>query len=715
MKQVLIRGGRVVVETVPAPLVEPRTILVRTDHSCISPGTELSGIRAARTPLWRRAAREPGKVGRVLDLARTEGVTVARDAVKARRKAPQLSGYSLAGVAVDVGSGIEDIAVGDRVACAGNQYAFHAEVVRVPRNLTVRVPDQVSMAEASTVSLGAIALHGVRRAQPSGGETFAVIGLGFLGQLTVQLLQANGCRVIGVDVAAARVRQALELGMDEGMDSPVDDEFERIERLTGGFGVDGAIITAAAGSSSIVSSAFRMCRQKGRVVLVGDVGLHLVRDDIYAKELDFLVSTSYGPGRYDRAYEEDGVDYPIGYVRWTENRNMAEYLRLIADGRVRVAPLIGETYPIDEAAAAYAALESADRPLTALLSYPAESTRPAKGERIVANPRVRPARDGQIRVAVVGAGEFAKAVHLPNLRALDDDFRVRAIVSRSGPNATVTAEHFGAQYAATDVDAVLGDPDVDLVVIATRHDLHARLAVAALKAGKHVLVEKPLALTREDLDSITGWFGEVGQDAPVLMTGFNRRFSPYARRIAELIAERVNPLVLTYRMNAGYVAPGHWIQGPEGGGRNRGEACHIYDLFTFLTGARVTAVQALAMRPATGSYKLTDNFTASLRFEDGSVANLTYTALGAAEHPKEQLEVFVDGRVIVLDDYRRLTVSPSRSAGLSTRAPNKGQREELQALAMAVRNGGPWPIALWQQVQATEIALAVESQLTDGA
>jgi predicted dehydrogenase len=568
----------------------------------------------------------------------------------------------------------------------------------------------LSFAEASTVTLGAIALQGVRRATPTLGETFVVIGLGILGQLTAQLLKANGCRVIGLELDPERAHMAVELGMDEVVDTSIDVDIQRVARLTDGVGADGVIVTAASRSSEILSSAFRMCRRKGRVVLVGDVGLDLDRSDIYEKELDFLVSTSYGPGRYDRRYEEEGLDYPVGYVRWTENRNMTEYLRLVAEGRVRVKPLIGKTYSIVDAGSAYAALRGPDRPLLALLAYPTPSASDATISRRVSNPRAANARRGAIRVGLVGAGDFAKGVHLPNLKTMADRFEIRAIASRTGENATATATRFGASYATTDFDEVLADPDIDLVVIATRHDRHARLALQALQRGKHVLVEKPLAINEDELSKIPQFFDSPAVH-PILLTGFNRRFSPHALRILELVQTRSNPMVMTYRMNAGYLPMDHWTHGPEGGGRNLGEACHIYDLFTFLTGSRVKDVQATPLRPATSYYSPTDNFVATVAFEDGSIGTLTYTALGSADHPKEQLEVFVDGRVLALDDYRRLVVAGAKAQGMTTGTQAKGQAEELDALGRAIANGGEWPIPLWQQVQATEIAFAVDRVL----
>jgi predicted dehydrogenase len=506
---------------------------------------------------------------------------------------------------------------------------------------------------------------------------------------------------------------AYGLGMAASLNPEDRAQAEQVTRLTGGAGADGVIITAATASDEVVSSAFQMCRKKGRVVLVGDVGLNLKRADMYQKELDFLISCSYGPGRYDAQYEEGGVDYPIGYVRWTENRNMAEYLRLVAQRRVVVEPMIASVFPVDQAANAYEALQTPERPMLVLLSY-ANSATPAAAVRTVSNPAARPAREGAVRMALVGAGGFAKGMHLPNLHAMKNLCHLRAVASRSGHNAASTARRWGATYCTTDFQEVLADPKVDAVIIATRHNLHASMALSALRAGKHVLLEKPLALSAGELGQITRFFAEAeaaSQPTPVLLTGFNRRFSPHVRRIRESLAGRSNPMIIDYRMNAGYLPPDHWTLGPEGGGRNLGEACHIYDLFTYLTGARVAGVNVTAIRPATSYYSRHDNFTASITFDDGSVANLIYTALGSKDHPKERLEIYADGKVIALDDYKTLTIAGGRGRTLRTHLPEKGQKEELEAFAQAIQTGGPWPAALWEQEQATRIALDVESAL----
>lgn len=715
MRQVLIKQGQVVLEEVPAPVVESGTVLVRVVASCISIGTEMSGVKATGLPLWKRAINQPDNVKKALKMIASQGLAKASAEIGERLSAAIATGYSAAGVVVAVGPDVEGFKPGDRVACAGAQCAFHAEYICVPKNLTVHVNDSISLEQASTVTLGAIALQGVRRAMPTLGETFVVIGLGILGQLTAQFLRANGCRVIGVDLDQDRVRLAVQLGMDLGISTETENDVDQVSRLTGGIGADGVIITAATTSDQVVSTAFKMCRKKGRVVLVGDVGLHLNRADFYQKELDFYISSSYGPGRYDMNYEERGLDYPVGYVRWTENRNMDEYLRLLADGRVKLTPLLSTTYPLDQATEAYESLKDANtKPLMVLLTYPTNDDAIVISRSLII-PDVPVRVTGQLRLAVIGAGSYAKAMHLPFIKEMSDRYHLQTVVSRTGHNAVATAKQFLADNASTDFDLVLNDSSIDAVLIATRHNLHAGMVLKALVAGKHVLVEKPLALSRSELDKIEEFYANTPKPQPLLLTGFNRRFSPYARRIKEIVANRSNPMILNYRMNAGYIPLEHWVHTAEGGGRNMGEACHIYDLFTYLTGSRVTSVIAHAITPATGYYSATDNFVATLTFADGSLATLTYTALGSKSYPKEQLDVFVDNMVIAMNDFKSLQVTGSNAGGMKTKHMEKGQKEELEAFGDALKMGGEWPIPLWEQCQATDIAIRVERFLTGQA
>ncbi|MET4485823.1 bi-domain-containing oxidoreductase [Bradyrhizobium sp. LA7.1] len=708
MKQLLVRSGKVFLQDVPAPVAGPKNVLVRVERSCVSVGTEMAGVKMSGLPLYRRALKQPHHVKRVLQLMRDQGVARVYKQVKGKLDAGLPTGYSAAGTVIAIGSEVDGIAIGDRIACAGAGVANHAEVIDVPVNLCVPIPQQVSFDAAATVTLGAIAMQGVRRAQPTLGETVVVIGLGILGQITAQLLTANGCRVIGTDVDNKRISTALENGLDHGINPNDGNLVESIIKLTDGVGADAAIITAASASSDILAQAFQSCRKKARVVIVGDVGLNMARSDIYAKELDVLISCSYGPGRYDPVYEEEGADYPLAYVRWTENRNMGEYLRLLAAGRLRLDNMLHEPYPVDRAEEAYGRLAGeSEKPLLVLLQYPHREEAVRSVLQIAAPKPV----DGRIKIAVVGAGSFAQGMHLPNLKKLGDKFDLRSVVSRTGLSARTAAERFGFSTASTDFQTVLDDPQVDLVLIATRHDLHAEMTVAALRAGKHVFVEKPLSMTEEGLDAIEAFY-EANPNGPLLMTGFNRRFAPAVSAAREVIKGRLSPMIVNYRMNAGYIPSDHWVHGPHGGGRNIGEACHIYDLFNSLTGSQPVEVQARSIVPASGHWRRDDNFVATVRYADGSLCTLTYTSLGSKEFPKERFDIFVDGKVLVLDDYKRLEVTGAK-AGWKGLTIEKGQFEELVALAEAFKPGGKWPISLADQLSATRVSFAVEKQLAE--
>jgi predicted dehydrogenase/threonine dehydrogenase-like Zn-dependent dehydrogenase len=705
VKQVLVKGGAAVVEEVPAPELTPTSLVVSVGYSCVSAGTESSSVKLSGLPLYRRALKQPDHAKRALEVAREQGFRRTFDRVRGQLAAGLPLGYSAAGTVIAVGEDVDGFAVGDLVACAGAGVANHAEVIGVPVNLAVKVPSGLALDDAATVTLGAIALQGVRRAAPTLGETIGVLGLGLIGQLTSQLLRANGCRVIGTDLDARRVEIAVENGMAHSV-LPNEDFAERVQKLTT-FGADAVIVTAATESHEVVRQAMQACRKKGRVVLVGDVGLHLRRSDFYEKELDLLMSTSYGPGRYDEVYEREGRDYPLAHVRWTENRNMEEYLRLLAEGLVSLTNLGGQTYEIDEARAAYEALNGGGKKsLLVLLSYP---NRTEAAERTVSLRRARP-RSGRIRVALVGAGTFAQGTQIPNLLKLTDSFEIHCVMSRTGANAKAVASRTGASYASTDYEQVLADDDADLVFIATRHDLHGLLTLQALSAGKNVFVEKPLALTEEELARIERLYED--RDTPLLMTGFNRRFSPAAVRTKELVSLRKTPLIVDYRMNAGYLPPDHWVHGPEGGGRNIGEACHIYDFFDFLTDAEVASVQAQAIRSPSPRWLPTDNFVATLAYQDGSVCTLTYTALGHQDHPKEHAELFVEGDVFVVEDYKVLRKAGRRAALWRSRVQQKGHRRQLEVLAAALREGGPWPIALEEQLSAMHAAFRVQKQIS---
>jgi predicted dehydrogenase len=623
-------------------------------------------------------------------------------------------GYSAAGTVVAVGAGIAELVPGDQVACAGAGQANHADFVSVKRNLVCRVPVGCPMPAAASATIGSIALQGVRRAAPQLGERIAVLGLGLIGQITAQLLRASGCTVIGLDLDPSRVARAKELGMDDGGSDA--ETFKALVRdRTRGMGVDRTIVTAATRSDAVVNLAMEITRMKGTVVLVGDVGLNLQRPAFYRKEIDLLMSTSYGPGRYDAAYESDGRDYPFAYVRWTLNRNMQSYLELIASGRVDVDALVDRVITVDEAPAVYKALagDAAAAPLGVLIRYPddaRELPEPADAARITQRGH-RPPHPDRINYALVGAGAFGTGMLVPQMKKLKDRYFLRGIVSRNSAQGGNFARDNGVEVLASELQAVLDDPAFHLMVIATRHHEHAVQTIASLNAGKHVFVEKPLAITWEELDAVVEAYDAAGRK-PTLLVGFNRRFSPALTAVRGAVSGRRAPLVIEYRLNGGYIPADSWVQGAQGGGRNIGEACHMYDVFRSLAGSPVRTITATAIDPGASPHLRNDNFSATIGYADGSVATLTYTALGPKTGlGKERIEIFCDGEAYVVDDFKKLTKASDGSVLWQSGEADKGHAEEFRLLGDALAAGGPSPIPFEEIVETTAVALHVEDLL----
>jgi polar amino acid transport system substrate-binding protein len=686
------KSGEVLVADFSPPALRPGCLLVRNVRSAISPGTEKSTVATARDSYLKTARARPDLVRRVLDSVKRDGVLAAYRKVQAKLSEPKALGYSSAGVVIAVGDGAGDhFRVGDRVACCGQGIASHAEVVCVPVNLAARIPDGVSFDDAAFATLGAIALHGVRQGEPTLGASFAVIGCGILGLLAVQLLRAHGARVAAFDLAPDLVERALGLGAEVGLAGGTDDQVACALAWTEGVGVDGVLVTAASPNDGPMVAAAGMCRERGRVVAVGLVPFGLPRDIAYTKELELRISRSYGPGRYDAGFEEKGLDYPIGYVRWTETRNLEAFLRLIGGKRLAVAPLVTQRYSIDEAPKAYDRLfeTGGPRPIGMLIEYPGAVE---EIDRVLAPPAAtrRPPQGpivGDVGVAFLGAGGFARGVLLPLFKGRAG-VALRHAVTAHGLTAHDTQRSFGFAHAGTDPATALADPSVHLVCIATRHDVHADLVTRALDAGKHVFVEKPLALTEDQLQRVERAAAASGA---VLFVGFNRRWSPMAAAVKKALSGR-GPIVMSYRVNAGALPPGHWTTDPEiGGGRIVGEGCHFVDLLSFLTGdAEIVAVHAAcAGRPRA----LTEDAAITLEFADGSVGQILYTAQGAPGLAKERVEAHAGGVSAVLDDYRECTlVRGSRS--LPAKPAGKGHVQEIAALLEAVRSGGPSPVPL---------------------
>ncbi len=712
MRQVCVNERlQVVVAEVPDPTVSPGYALVQNAYSLISSGTELGTAQRQRSAGRRRV----DLVRRFYGSVQREGLATTLARVKKRLQQPNTAlrgrGYSCAGIVIQVGDGIEDLRKGDLVACGGAD-AAHAELVSVPRNLIARVPPGVTSRDACFTTLGAIAMQGVRRAQVSFGETVVVTGMGLVGQLVSQLLRVAGCRVIAIDLLDERLKLAKELGATHTLNSLSEDPVETAYRIAGDHGVDAVILCAATASSVPVNQAFAMCRERGRVVIVGDVGMGLERTHFYEKELDLLISRSYGPGRYDAEYEELGLDYPVGYVRWTENRNMEEFLRLVASGQVKVAPLVSKEYVIHEAAQAYADLtEKPRQTLAAVLKYSDQPHASTAAPSVHLPSRAQDTKTGALRVAAIGAGSFARANHLPNLQRFPD-CQLVAVANATATTARQVASQFGAKYCTTDYREVLADPDVDAVVVATPHDLHAPIAIAAAAAGKHVFVEKPMAMTEAEGQEVCKAVADAGV---LLAVGFNRRFAPLIVRLKDLLNSNPFPKTITYRINAGWLPPDHWTLDPiKGGGRIVGEGCHFFDLAYFLVGTEPVRIAASQMRPLDVNPRDTANMSINMEFADGSVANIVYTVVGHTGLPKERIEVFSGGKAYVLDDFTTLTAYGVKGAPDAWRVPaDKGVNALMRHFCDAALGKEELQVTAKDGLRATVCAVkAMESART---
>jgi predicted dehydrogenase/threonine dehydrogenase-like Zn-dependent dehydrogenase len=712
MKQVLQnrKSGKVSVGEVPVPAAQAGRVLVRTVASLISAGTERASVENARKSLVQEARERPDLVRAVIDKARNEGLVNTFNAVRGKLASSQALGYSASGVVVAVGAGVTEFAPGDRVACAGVGFASHAEVISVPKNLCVSLPEEVDFEAGAFGTLGAIALQGVRLAEPTLGESVVVIGLGLLGQLTIQILQANGCRVFGIDLDAARVDLAYKLGVDIAAVSNEETK-SAVMKWTGGRGADAVLITAATDSNQPVELAGDISRMKGRVVVVGMTGLAVPRASYFSRELSLKVSMSYGPGRYDPDYEERGQDYPFGYVRWTEKRNIEAFLDLVKRERIRVEPLVSHRFDIDEAERAYELIagDVKEPYLGVLLRYDPDRDINRTVELIHAAPIST--REKSVRLGVIGAGGYVTAMLLPHFKDAGATFV--SVATASGVTALDVAKKFKFKQAVSEAADVIGNEEVNLVLIGTRHDVHADLATQALKQNRHVFVEKPLALNDEQLDEVlSATQASRGQ----LMVGFNRRFSPLARKAQEFFAERSGPLSIVYRVNAGHVARDHWVHDPlQGGGRIIGEVCHFIDLMQFWTGAPPVTVFAEAITDNRDEVVNHDSVFITLRFADGSNGSIAYLAEGDKALRKERIEIFGDGKTFVIDDFLSgASFRNGHEEKFNLRAQDKGQAEEVKALCAMVTQGDNAPITLSELAATTRTTFRILDSLRTG-
>jgi predicted dehydrogenase/threonine dehydrogenase-like Zn-dependent dehydrogenase len=701
-----LRTGEVSTHNVPAPEIQAGGILVRTAFSAISAGTEKVTVEAGQRSLLGKAMARPDLVSQVLQYAQSNGIRAAYQKVQARLDTLTTLGYSCSGYVLEAASQVSEFQPGDRVACAGAGYANHAEVNFIPRNLAVRVPENVSLDAAALTTIGAIAMQGVRQADARVGETVAVIGAGLVGVLAIQILRAAGCRVIAIDLSSQRAAKAVELGAHLGLSTSDPELVEAVESFSR-YGADAALITAATRSADPLDLAAKLLRDRGRISVIGDVGMGVSRTNMYRKEISLSMSRSYGPGRYDPQYEEGGQDYPIGFVRWTEKRNMEAFLDLLAAGTLHIEPLLAHRYPVEEAGKAYDALRSGI--YTGLIDYHAAGDFKTQAGKPTAPHSAQPRPAGKLRVGCIGAGGFARGVILPHLRS-SAGLVLESVATSSGAAAESARKAF-AFNTAESPSRLLSNPDIDAVFILTRHDSHAAYVKSAMERGKAVFVEKPLAVDGEQLEMVrTAYLEQVKAGrSPFLMVGYNRRFSRFTERLRDFFAHRSEPMMVHIRCNAGFIPASSWIQAPGNGGRIIGELCHFVDWARATVDRPMRTVTAAAL-PDAERYNR-DNLTITLSFADGSLANLLYLANGNSAVGKEYFEVFCQGSVARIDDFKTLSLSRKGKTEVFRAPRDKGHRREMELTIEAMEQGKGAPIPFPELIEVTEATFAVEKAI----
>lgn len=700
MKQIIqdLKNGNTILEEVPAPLVKNGQVLIQTTRSLVSLGTERMLVEFGKANFLQKARQQPDKVKQVLDKVKTDGLRPTLDAVFNKLGQPLPLGYCNVGKVIGVGKGVNDFQIGDRVASNGH----HAEYVSVAKNLVAKIPDNVTDDEAAFTIIGAIGLQGIRLANPTLGETVVVVGLGLIGLLTAQLLKANGCRVIGFDYDAQKVELAKSLGILAVNPSEGIDQVQYVGSITEGVGADAVIITASNKGNEIISQSAKMSRKRGRIILVGVIGLDISRADFYEKELTFQVSCSYGPGRYDEDYEQKGKDYPLAFVRWTEKRNFEAVLQAISQKNIQVLPLITEQVPLNDFERIYGNM-SGSKSIASIIIY--EDKEQAPKHTVKFDDRSFSGSKGVL--GIIGAGNFTSAMILPSLKKTNAS--IKYIVSSGGLTGTTLAKKFGISNSTTDYKSALADPDVDLVVITTRHNLHAGMVVESINAKKHVFVEKPLALNKEELqDILNAYKGVKG----TITVGFNRRFAPLAIKMKSLLGSANTPINIIATMNAGSIPLNAWVHDMLiGGGRIIGEACHFIDLCTYLSGSKVMSVCMNAM--GTNPDEQTDNASILLKYENGTNAVINYFSNGSKSYSKERLEVYGQERTLVMDNWRKLQGFGFKGFSSQSSGQDKGHANQFKLLVDAVQNGGQ-PIIPIDEITNTTLAsfAAIESMKT---
>jgi predicted dehydrogenase/threonine dehydrogenase-like Zn-dependent dehydrogenase len=703
VKQLLIKNKKLIIKNLPTPSISERELLIKNEYSAVSTGTELTVLQSQSAGLFSRALQNPQFIKKTFKMGFEEGARKTAGEIKNVLGEPLQLGYSCAGTVIECGVMTRNFKPGDRVACAGAGFANHAEMVAVPENLVAKVPDDVSLEDASFTAIGAIALQGVRRLNPQIGENIAVIGLGLIGLMSVQILKSCGCNVLGIDIKESRLKTAKKIGADITSNSAKHDISTKLiiwER-----GADAVIITASSKKDDVLNLASSICRKKGKIVLVGAIEISAERDEIYKKELDILMSTSLGPGRYDTGYEEKGVDYPYPYVRWTENRNMKEFLNLISQGKIILSLLTDIKVKIDDAASVYSRIKEKDA-ITAVISYPDEIKKLRKIE--IEKKQKTKIDTNTVKLALIGSGAFAASYHLPNVTKIHD-FELTYIIDTNQARAEELARRFGAHWVASDYSTAIEDPGIKAAIISTRHDLHARIAIDLLKRDIGVLVEKPAAINLEELIRLKK---AATKSKGVFTVGFNRRYSPLTLRLLDMLRSAATPMVITYRVNAGMLPIDSWPRDEEtGGGRIVGEVCHFIDYCSFIAGSKISDLSFKRISGDSEKLEPENNIAIAISYQNGSIANITYTTLGSAIQNKEHIEVFCEGISYMLADFKKLTIFETKKQVSILRIPDKGHFNELVEFLKLLRGEDNLCPTLEEIIETTEATIKIRDNL----
>jgi predicted dehydrogenase/threonine dehydrogenase-like Zn-dependent dehydrogenase len=714
MKQVFITAKHPKTLDVTIPTPGDNELMVAVYTSVISTGTETMDMKKSETSVSEKLHEKKKLFDKVAWSIKENGIKSTIEAIKNRLSPAEQSlifqpvGYSNAGIVVAKGRLVNSFNKGDRVACAGSGIAAHAEFSAIPVNLAVKIPDEVSFESAGFTTIGAIAMQGLRRANLTFGETVVITGLGLLGLIAVQIAKAWGLIVIGLDLNPKRLIIGKELGADYCFNANDQNLVKAVKEITYGHGADAVIIYAATKSSEPANQAFSVCRRKGRIVVVGAIGMDLQREDMYSKELDFVMSTSYGPGRYDSSYEQKGIDYPIGYVRWTENRNMMEFVRLLANGKVKVDPLISNCFDIEQAKEAYQSLiENPGENISCIFKY-SHKEKNISASHLEMYPRI--VTSGKIHVGIIGAGSFIQKNHLANILNMPEVYELISIAEKTPASTKAAGEKYKTKYVTTDYKELLSDPDIDLVIIGTRHNLHAIQVIDSIKSGKNVLVEKPLAMNHDEMSMIEKTINE--NPNVIVSVGFNRRYSPMTQKAKGMILKNGTPTVINYRVNAGYIPPDIWVQDlEEGGGRIVGEVCHFIDLIAYLAASKVNSINAVHIPIDGNSIKSEDNLVITMTFRNGSIGVLTYTSIGGKDMGKESIELFTNGSSIVINDFIEFQTFNCVDKGIILKEPDKGHKALIRELSKKLKSESSLILPFETDIEITNLTLLVLDQI----